>query len=59
MRDLVSCAWAGERLREPQPRAVADLMNPNHPFAELEAMRSPVLPRQIGIYENELQEHNL
>jgi len=59
MRDMVSCAWAGERLREPQPHAVADLMNPNYPFAELEALRSPVLPTQLRIYANELQEHNL
>lgn len=59
MRDLVSGAWAGERLREPQPHAVADLMDPNHPFAELEALRSPVLPSQMRIYANELQEQEL
>ena len=54
-----STAWVQRSGKGAVWGAVADLMNPNHPFAELEAMRSPVLPNQIRIYANELQEHNL
>lgn len=59
MRDRRSGAWAGEQLRGLHPHAVADLMSSIHLFAALEALRSPVLPSDLGIHENELQEHYL
>jgi len=58
MRDRFSSA-AVERQRGPHPHAVVDLTGLNHPFAVLEALRSPVLPSQLSMFANELQEQNL